>query len=214
MIIYKVTNLINNKTYIGQTIQDLKIRWKSHQHKGHALYNSIKKYGKENFSVEVIDKADTLEELNKKEVQWIEQLNCRTPNGYNIRPGGGSGGIDNPMFGKSGMSGRKHTLDSKKKMSESQTRIGRSEEFREALRKRNRMVKLTKDKIDRQKAAIAHGGKPFICIETGEVFYNLAIAAEKLDLCKSNIYMVLRKKNKQASGFTFKYLEQKEQKHE
>ena len=63
MIIYKVTNIINNKIYIGQTIHSLNIR-KSQHERSHeygyktAFSNAIKKYGKENFIWEIIYETD------------------------------------------------------------------------------------------------------------------------------------------------------------
>lgn len=92
MIIYKVTNLINSKLYIGQTVQKLEVRWRSHQSKGDALYHAIKKYGVSNFSIEQIDSSDNMEDLNNKEIKWIAEYKSLAPNGYNIREGGNSGG--------------------------------------------------------------------------------------------------------------------------
>lgn len=69
MIIYKATNIINNKVYIGQTIHPLSVR-KSQHERSHeygyktAFSNAIRKYGKENFKWEVIYEADAIEELN------------------------------------------------------------------------------------------------------------------------------------------------------
>lgn len=96
MIIYKITNLINNKVYIGQTIQPLKKRIGQHfsnctlsKYTNLPLYNAIAKYGKDNFKVDVIDNAITKEELNKKEEMWIYKLNSTNRNfGYNIARGG------------------------------------------------------------------------------------------------------------------------------
>lgn len=102
--IYKVSNSINSKLYIGQTVQKLEKRWKTHQSKGNALYNSIKKYGVEKFIIEAIDFAETIEELNEKEIYWIQFYNCISPNGYNLRLGGNSGG--------------KHSEETKRKISE------------------------------------------------------------------------------------------------
>lgn len=92
MIIYKVTNLINSKLYIGQTVQKIEKRWKNHQNKGDALYNAIKKYGANNFIIEQIDSSDNIDDLNNKEIKWILEYNSLAPNGYNIREGGKSGG--------------------------------------------------------------------------------------------------------------------------
>ena len=66
MIIYKATNLINNKTYIGQTVLDLKTRRRQHENSYkykncYAFSKAIKKYGKENFKQEIIDTATEAE---------------------------------------------------------------------------------------------------------------------------------------------------------
>lgn len=90
LIVYKVTNLINGKCYVGQTKRTLNERWYGHCTKAGctALHNAILKYGKENFSIEVIDTAVNESELNSKEKYWISELNTLSPNGYNLKTGG------------------------------------------------------------------------------------------------------------------------------
>lgn len=97
MIIYKITNRVNGKIYIGQTVQRLIDRWSDHarpclgRHKNRsAIAAAIQKYGKENFTIEQIDQASTREELNIKEQTYIKAFDCLCPNGYNMEPGGGS----------------------------------------------------------------------------------------------------------------------------
>ena len=88
MFIYKITNKINNKMYIGQTIRPVEERWK--RHINDAINNildthfarAIRYYKPENFIVEIIDTAITQEELNKKEQYWIQYYNS-TSDGYN-----------------------------------------------------------------------------------------------------------------------------------
>ena len=88
MFIYKITNKINNKSYIGQTINTPEARWKRHQ--SDALSNrlnthfaqAIRKYGVDNFVLEVIDTASTQEELTEKESYWIRYYNSISE-GYN-----------------------------------------------------------------------------------------------------------------------------------
>ena len=92
MIVYKITNLINNKCYIGITTQKLKERWEGHlsrlrQGDTRHLYCSMRKYGVENFKIEPIDPAETLGELLEKEQFYIEQYNSKN-NGYNMTIGG------------------------------------------------------------------------------------------------------------------------------
>lgn len=94
MIIYKITNKVNGKIYIGQTIRTLEVRWKQHckdaetNYKGMAILAAIQKYGKENFTVEQIDIACDRDELDKKEDYWINHYNSLSPNGYNLHTGG------------------------------------------------------------------------------------------------------------------------------
>ena len=88
MWIYKITNIQNNKVYIGQTIRPIKQRFQ--RHCNDALNNildthfarAIRKYGKENFIIEEIDTAQTQNELNRKEQYWIKYYNS-VLDGYN-----------------------------------------------------------------------------------------------------------------------------------
>ena len=88
MYIYKITNIQNNKVYIGQTIRPIKDRF--HRHINDAMNNildthfarAIRKYGKNNFIIEQIDTAKTQDELNKKEQYWIQYYNS-VIDGYN-----------------------------------------------------------------------------------------------------------------------------------
>ena len=97
MIIYKVTNNINNKIYVGQTINTLEYRRNQHERsinykntRNNAFSRALKKYGINNFTWEVIDNADNLDQLNQKEEYWISKLNCLIDSGlgYNIKRGG------------------------------------------------------------------------------------------------------------------------------
>lgn len=88
MWIYKITNIQNNKVYIGQSIRPVNQRFQ--RHINDALNNildthfarAIRKYGKENFIIEEIDTANTQEELNEKEQYWIKYYNS-VIDGYN-----------------------------------------------------------------------------------------------------------------------------------
>lgn len=71
--IYITTNDINGKKYIGQKKIDNKSRWKSYLGSGVDLQKDIKKYGKENFTREIIDYADDLKELDMLEIHYIEK---------------------------------------------------------------------------------------------------------------------------------------------
>lgn len=96
MIIYEALNIVNNKRYIGQTIQTLHKRKLQHinsikykNSKCIAFVRAMKKYGVENFKWRIVDDAETLEELDQKESYWIEYYETTNPNkGYNLKGGG------------------------------------------------------------------------------------------------------------------------------
>ena len=90
-LIYKITNLINGKVYIGQTYRLLRHRitcykrLKCNEH----LKNAIIKYGFDNFKFEVIYETHNINELNEKEIFYIKEYNSTDKNiGYNIDLGG------------------------------------------------------------------------------------------------------------------------------
>ena len=96
-VIYKITNIINNKIYIGQTWTTEPQRWQNHiwhaqnntNNDSPYLCNAIRKYGKENFIRKIIDTSDSVEELNNKEIYYIKLFNSTNPDiGYNICLGG------------------------------------------------------------------------------------------------------------------------------
>lgn len=94
MIIYRITNLINNKMYIGQTIKSLEHRWKAHIADSRVkskrpICLAIAKYGKEYFRIEQIAKVDSKEQLDELEELIIRMLDSINPKiGYNARAGG------------------------------------------------------------------------------------------------------------------------------
>lgn len=95
MIIYKITNLLNGKSYIGQTRQNVKARWYRHKNAWKKRWPSciglaIKKYGQKNFSITILDNAKNLDDLNTLETHYIRALNTMGPFGYNLTSGGDS----------------------------------------------------------------------------------------------------------------------------
>lgn len=96
MHIYRITNIINDKMYIGQTIQkNPKMRWYDHCSRArngqtNHLYNSMRLYGAENFVWEIIDSANTLDDLNQKEQYWLNYYRAQGITVYNNREAGGN----------------------------------------------------------------------------------------------------------------------------
>ena len=130
-LIYKHTNTISDKAYIGQTTRSMEVRWDDHLYDSERWDNkfsrALKKYGSNCWTHEVIAEYDD-EILNEAEVYWISYFDT-FHNGYNSTTGGDSNymvsemtkkkmsenhadvkGINHPMFGKH------HTEESKELM--------------------------------------------------------------------------------------------------
>lgn len=86
--IYKITNKINNKTYIGQTCMSIKKRWAVHKctKSCRALGGAINKYGSENFIIEWIASSNDKYKITELEDYFMKTYNSIAPNGYNIKP--------------------------------------------------------------------------------------------------------------------------------
>jgi group I intron endonuclease len=113
MIIYKTTNLINGKFYVGKDERNKN----DYLGSGLNLHRAIKKYGKENFIKETIEICSTREELIEREKYWIKETKAQEL-GYNIADGGWGGNTmceENKERVINGFKGRKHTTESNEK---------------------------------------------------------------------------------------------------
>ena len=97
--IYRITNDVNGKVYIGQTIRTIEARLQIHFDSAKKpelqlikFYRAINKYGAEHFKIEQIDSAHNQEELDEKEKYWI-QFHNSIDLGYNTAVGGEGGNI-------------------------------------------------------------------------------------------------------------------------
>lgn len=120
MRIYIITNLVNSKRYVGMTSKPLLVRFNGHladarRNKPWILHKAIRKYGEDNFKIELLEEtnARNLDELGHIESMWIEKLQPE----YNMSLGGeGNRGCDTSGE-KNGMFNKKHTAESRAKMS-------------------------------------------------------------------------------------------------
>ena len=95
-LIYKITNMVNGKVYIGQTVQTLIARWKQHikemEHgSNYIFHNALRKYGPASFEKTLLCFCESIEELNAKEREYCTLYNAMSPHGYNLRAGNGKG---------------------------------------------------------------------------------------------------------------------------
>lgn len=235
MIIYKVTNLVNNKIYIGLTKQLLSKR--QHQHELHSdkkplmvLHYAIKKYGKENFQWEILRECKNFEELNKSEREFIKLYNSTNIDiGYNRTTGG-----ENPIM----------SIETRQKMSSSQTERYKDpiikqkwSEMMKVVHKNNPTSEETKRKIGQknyantisywknlnkeifekrkkefleiQKRASMKRRKKILQLNKNGDFIkeweSIAVAAKFFNISPSTITAVLIKKNKTGKGFIWIY---------
>lgn len=174
-IIYKITNLANNKIYIGQTIHKLTYRWNSHTRaakRGSKTYfhKAIRKYGKDSFILEQIAEANSKEELNQLEIICIQKYNSLIPNGYNTSTGGDGGDnfTNNPnieLIKKHMSEGRKRyfanwTEEERKAFSEKRRQIAlnpngkmQSQEYKEKMRIICTGKKMPKEAVEKTRLA-------------------------------------------------------------
>lgn len=117
MIIYKITNLINGKFYIGQDIKNNPKYFGS----GKLINSAIKKYGKENFKKEILEFCTDEKHMDEREIFWIKELNATDRKiAYNICEGGKTyrtmKGENNPRFGKQHTEETKNIIKEKRKL--------------------------------------------------------------------------------------------------
>jgi group I intron endonuclease len=189
MIIYKVTNIINNKIYIGQTTKSLTVRKTAHIYAAyikklpHRFYQAIRKYGLKNFTWEELTSCNSMDELNTCEIEQITKYDS-FKHGYNMTMGG------------QGPLGKKCTKDTKLKMSKSN--------------KRHRKGASHAIESNIQNAISNGGGRSFIVkdINANVVWKGLVLSQCVKDLkltSVGNVSQCLHNKRKQHKGYTFEF---------
>lgn len=123
MVVYKTTNLINGKIYVGKD----ECNNPTYLGSGYIFKRAISKYGKTNFNKEILEECNTREFLEEREKFWIKELDATNPNiGYNVAEGGTGG---NTFLGKT----EEEMLDIKAKISNAGKGRVFSEEHRRKL---------------------------------------------------------------------------------
>jgi group I intron endonuclease len=98
-IVYRITNKTNGKSYIGQSVRTVDQRWKAHlssvrQGSKFRFHSAIRKYGVDDWKLEILFEHDDIDLCKKKEEELIKQFDLtNNKNGYNAKPGGCGGWI-------------------------------------------------------------------------------------------------------------------------
>lgn len=214
MLIYVFTNKINDKKYVGQTVRDFNVRLQEHLRKQDIVFGkALKKYGAENFEYEIIDNAATIEELNAKEVFWIDKLNTVIPNGYN------------QCYGGNNTLGFKHRLHSRRMMSLTKRKTGSmkgknnhyygKKHSPEVLQKMKDAWTEERRQLTSERSKVMDRSHFFVKVknvDTGEIFNSVKEAAAAYGLKDTHISRVCKGKRKTTGGYRWEHVKQSDDK--
>lgn len=227
MIIYKITNTITGKIYIGQTTMSLKRRWAVHKaaKRTSPLTSSLKKHGAGSFTIEEINRATSLEELAKLEVFYIKSLNSLYPAGYNLSSGGPSNkgcrawnkglkGLKAPKSafkkGHKPWNAGQPQLSEETRRKQSLAKLGKhispSTEFKPGQPSAFKGRKHSEESL----AKISANGnrRSVLCVETGQIYSSITDGATQTGIAKSYFRrLVLSETKHKKTRLTFKFLD-------
>jgi group I intron endonuclease len=168
--LYKVTNLVNKKVYIGMSTQP-KTRWRQHVSRAavggkQALPCAIRKYGEGAFAFDVLlteHGENAVDLCRDAESLLIDMFDCRSPNGYNLTDGG------------EGVVGYKYSKEQNIQQSKRISKYFESPEARSLTAEKSKAAWDSK-----REACLGSRAKKVLCVETGQVFDSTASAGRWL----------------------------------
>lgn len=203
MYIYKITNKINGKVYIGQTIKSIEERWKQHCSKNSlckALQSALIKYGMDNFSIECVEECYSIDQLNIREIFWINFYNSFYE-GYNLTSGGNN-------FLRSDITKQKMRKPKTKlhKLNISKGRTGiKTKGLSQSTRE-----KMSKNRIGPKNPQFGKqgpGAKPILCVNNGVIYNSIRHAAKELNLIYQSVSEVAHKRQSHTKNYIFEFIE-------
>ena len=233
--IYKYTNVITGKVYIGQTSKSLEERAQNNglNYRGsRRFYEAICDYSRDSFEPEILEEVETAEEANEREIYYIKLFNSTNPeDGYNIGLGGDNHVVSeetrkiisqkakerykdptkNPMYG------RKHTEETKQKQRECKLgqlnpMFGRkwTEKQKAGCGTKGKHLNLTDEQRDvlRQRANIMHKSirKAIRCVSDNMEFASITEASKYYNIPVPTISDNLHGKSKICHGLSFEFI--------
>ena len=219
--IYKITNIITNKCYIGETKEkNPETRWKQHKRtieKGigcPALQNAVKKYGIDNFTFKVVIICFD-EERFKFEKEYIKKFNSIAPNGYNLTSGGEGGGFIGKKHSQETINKISNTLKNKY-INDDELRKNVTEKNKHLMNLKETKEKITNSVLNTDRCKLLKENKLSFKDLTVEVSqytidgifinnYNSIIQAQKeTGISSKTISKVINNKQKSSGGFIWK----------
>lgn len=221
-----ITNKINRKRYIGQTVQKLEKRWLSHCNPNNItkmiITRSIHKYGKDNFEIKILAKCNSIEEMNHRETYYIKLFNTLFPNGYNLDSGGSNKRTHQSTKDKlskihKGRKGNIPSEETRKKLSKINTGKKYSEKTKQKHSNNMKgernpnfggksMTEYQIQKlIERTLGKPSPRRKPVLCVTTGIRYPYLMKAAEELGIGFRMIARVCNGERPHTHGLVFRY---------
>lgn len=206
--VYKTTNLINNKIYIGQ--HKSSSFDSSYYGSGRVFIRALKKYGKNNFNCELLEWCNNYDELNIKEEYWIHFYNSTDPIiGYNIQIGGNSAPkaeqtkekLRQARLGK--YTGNKNPFYGKKHSIESLIKISNASKGRKTFEGRHHSDE-TKKKLSKiRKGHFPTNSRKCKCVNDNKVFHSYNEAGRYYKISPCSISNSIREKRKLRNGLVF-----------
>lgn len=221
MYVYLITNLVTGDTYVGKTIKNIEHRFSAHLYNARSggntnLYKAIKDHGEESFKVSLLEEIQgDLEDLNEREIFWIAKLNPS----YNMTKGGDGGdtsfseafknsrishsinmrGKGNPFYG------RKHSEETKKKISLKKIGSKLSAETKDKISKACKGRKPSKESIE--KLSLLNSKIWFLICPDGNKIKvkNLAAFCREKNLDQRNMCNMYRGIYKTSKGYKRNY---------
>lgn len=216
---YKHTNKINGKKYIGMTKQEPQNRWgfsgRNYKNKCPYFWNAVVKYGWDNFEHEVIAVGLTKEAACDMEIKLIRDNKTQNGNyGYNILQGGGKGVLPDSVRHKisyamiGNKNGLNHPCSEEKcrKISNSQKGRKLTDEHKLKLRKPKRITYACSEEKRQHIIDAKKDKRSVVCIETGIIYVSIHECARQMNLQATAICAVLRGRIKSTKGYHFNYL--------